>query len=923
MGVGRAGFSICFLILLFVLVVGSSEAKRRTAKTFFSNRAYEVAMEIDEDTAEQVWIQCRQELMEMNYAVEEFDLCFTEEEMSGSSEMNPKAALLLKRNVHKAINSLAPQMKESLLDCLRTKNLIFSVSGDEVPSKSWFIKYLELLFGWSNHSRRHLANVPQLTIETSPDSAPGPDQDPALVDSGIYYGPAPGYYPSPAGSQLRRPKQLSKTPEDASSPPDNMGSLLPPSPAKRSPPKRPPPKPHVAQSEPESPPKKPEDSSKKAIALASAAVAVLSFATLVLLCCLNVRRNKVGPRDQQRDKKPLLTLSDFSAGSSQQSLSINSSGKDFSDNSNLIGQHPSFSTDDHNSVSEATAGGPTPLPLLKPPPGRLAPPHALAPALAPAPTPAPPPPGPPPPPPPKPPAKPGPRPPPPPKIVRPPPMPPKSSAANSKLPPLGPHHRKNTASGEGDDVTGESDAPKTKLKPFFWDKVLASPDESMVWHELSAGSFQFNEEMIESLFGYTNVEKNKNDSKKESASSEPQYIQIINPKKAQNLSILLRALNVTTEEVYDALKEGNELPAELLQTLLKMAPTPDEELKLRLFSGNTSQLGPAERFLKVLVEIPFAFKRMEALLFMSSLQEEVSSIKESFAALEVACKELRNSRLFLKLLEAVLKTGNRMNDGTFRGGAQAFKLDTLLKLSDVKGIDGKTTLLHFVVLEIIRSEGIRAARAPRESKSFSSLKSDDLTEDPSNETEHFRTLGLQVVSGLSNELENVKKAAIIDADSLTSTVSNLGHSLLKTRDFLRKDMSNLQEESDFHRSLASFVEHAEVDITWMLEEENRIMTLVRSTVDYFHGHSGKDEGLRLFAIVRDFLKILDKVCNEVRKSTIKPTKNPKTEAPTVSAPPEVHQSSLQDMRQKLFPVIAERRMDNSSSSSSDDDSPSS
>lgn len=66
-----------------------------------------------------------------------------------------------------------------------------------------------------------------------------------------------------------------------------------------------------------------------------------------------------------------------------------------------------------------------------------------------------------------------------------------------------------------------------------------------------------------------------------------------------------------------------------------MAPTPDEELKLRLFSGNTSQLGPAERFLKVLVEIPFAFKRMEALLFMSSLQEEVSGIKESFAALEV------------------------------------------------------------------------------------------------------------------------------------------------------------------------------------------------------------------------------------------------------------------------------------------------
>jgi hypothetical protein len=80
-----------------------------------------------------------------------------------------------------------------------------------------------------------------------------------------------------------------------------------------------------------------------------------------------------------------------------------------------------------------------------------------------------------------------------------------------------------------------------------------------------------------------------------------------------------------------------------------------------------------------------------------------------------ACGELKH-RLFLKLLEAVLKTGNRLNDGTFRGGANAFKLDTLLKLSDVKGADGKTTLLHFVVQEIARSEGVREARLAMESE---------------------------------------------------------------------------------------------------------------------------------------------------------------------------------------------------------------
>ena len=66
-----------------------------------------------------------------------------------------------------------------------------------------------------------------------------------------------------------------------------------------------------------------------------------------------------------------------------------------------------------------------------------------------------------------------------------------------------------------------------------------------------------------------------------------------------------------------------------------MAPTAEEELKLRLYNGEISQLGPAERFLKALVDIPFAFKRLEALLFICTLQEEATVTKESFETLEV------------------------------------------------------------------------------------------------------------------------------------------------------------------------------------------------------------------------------------------------------------------------------------------------
>ena len=76
------------------------------------------------------------------------------------------------------------------------------------------------------------------------------------------------------------------------------------------------------------------------------------------------------------------------------------------------------------------------------------------------------------------------------------------------------------------------------------------------------------EEMIESLFGVSAAERNKQERKKELAAFEQpnQYIQIIDPKKAQNLAILLRALNVTTEEVCDAIKEGELLSLALSLT---------------------------------------------------------------------------------------------------------------------------------------------------------------------------------------------------------------------------------------------------------------------------------------------------------------------------------------------------------------------
>ncbi|KAL6223699.1 hypothetical protein ACLB2K_002558 [Fragaria x ananassa] len=411
------------------------------------------------------------------------------------------------------------------------------------------------------------------------------------------------------------------------------------------------------------------------------------------------------------------------------------------------------------------------------------------------------------------------------------------------------------------------ETPRPKLKPLHWDKVRASSDRAMVWDQLKSSSFQLNEEMIETLFLVNNTSLTpKENARRKILPSLNQENRVLDPKKSQNIAILLRALNVTIEEVCEALLEGNSdsLGTELLESLLKMAPTKDEELKLKEFKDESPfKLGPAEKFLKAVLDVPYAFKRVDAMLYIANFDSEVDYLKRSFETLEAACEELKNSRMFYKLLEAVLKTGNRMNVGTTRGDAHAFKLDTLLKLVDVKGTDGKTTLLHFVVQEIIRAEGSRLSGMNQNETAESSQQSsfrDDV---------EFRKLGLQVVSGLSGELINVKKAAGMDSDVLSNEVAKIAGGVAKIEDVVKLiEGSALKESSQkFFDSMSGFLNKASEEIVMIQAREKLAFCMVKEITEYFHGNSAKEEAhpFRIFTVVRDFLSILDQACKVVGK----------------------------------------------------------
>lgn len=86
---------------------------------------------------------------------------------------------------------------------------------------------------------------------------------------------------------------------------------------------------------------------------------------------------------------------------------------------------------------------------------------------------------------------------------------------------------------------------------------------------------------------------------------------------------------------FDAAGNPEGLGTDLLETLVKMAPTKEEEIKLKDYDGETSKLGTAERFLKEILDIPFAFKRVDAMLYRANFDTEVKYLRTSFQALEV------------------------------------------------------------------------------------------------------------------------------------------------------------------------------------------------------------------------------------------------------------------------------------------------
>jgi hypothetical protein len=118
---------------------------------------------------------------------------------------------------------------------------------------------------------------------------------------------------------------------------------------------------------------------------------------------------------------------------------------------------------------------------------------------------------------------------------------------------------------------------------------------------------------------------------------------------------------------------------------------------IKKFKGDDDKLVTAELFFRHLVSIKRIEDKVQVMKTMHIFEDHVNEIREGFKTLQEVCNQVMNSEKLIQVLEMVLNIGNLMNEGTLNGGVDAFKFESLSKLSQTKSADGKTTVLDYIV----------------------------------------------------------------------------------------------------------------------------------------------------------------------------------------------------------------------------------
>ncbi|CAN6810323.1 unnamed protein product, partial [Brassica oleracea] len=251
---------------------------------------------------------------------------------------------------------------------------------------------------------------------------------------------------------------------------------------------------------------------------------------------------------------------------------------------------------------------------------------------------------------------------------------------------------------------------KSSLKPLHWVKVTRALQGSL-WDELqrqgqTAPEFDVSE--IETLFSAI-------------VPKPPEKVQLIDLRRANNTEIMLTKVKMPLPDMMAAVlaMDDTVLDSDQIENLIKFCPTKEEMELLKNYTGDKAVLGKCEQYFLELMKVPRVESKMRVFSFKIQFGTQITEFKKSLNAVNSACEEVRTSPKLKEIMKKILYLGNTLNQGTARGAAVGFKLDSLLKLSDTRAANSKMTLMHYLC-KVLASQGSDLLDFPKDLESLES-----------------------------------------------------------------------------------------------------------------------------------------------------------------------------------------------------------
>ena len=260
-----------------------------------------------------------------------------------------------------------------------------------------------------------------------------------------------------------------------------------------------------------------------------------------------------------------------------------------------------------------------------------------------------------------------------------------------------------------------SSPPKSKMKNFNWAKLKPSEarGDDTIWREIDFETIEIDFGTVEVLFGRPEDKKKDKESEKKKTKVEEsttkqkksEKIGLIDPKRQQNMSITLARLGMPPNEIKDAVMHfKTKLLSQNSVELLKLiSPEPDELATVKNWlstDGNDiDKLKPAERFVAEILQVPRFNNKIVVMDLRYDFENQVGYLALTINQIRDAVKSIMASIELKRIMGSVLLLGNFINHGSFRGGAEGFKLSTLEAMMQLRTNSPKEcpSLLHYLV----------------------------------------------------------------------------------------------------------------------------------------------------------------------------------------------------------------------------------